>query len=347
MKELAICIPAYNRLDCLIELLITITNQLDNKNRDRIQICISDDCSPNDLEKPVREYLDIFNIEYIFYRNSENIGFDRNVIKSIEISNAKYCWLMGDDDGIPDGKLNIVLDYINKYSDINVFFGNRYVCNRKLRIKLKEKWTKDKNDFIIDFNNDDEVINYFNKLNSTTCLGYLTTLIIKKEVWDSIKETEYTPYLKTIYIQVAKYMLMLYKKYKLFRISDYIALSRFGNDNFFYSLKQRIFMDLYGFLQLSDIFCDNLKIKDSFLGIVRRHYNNIFLNAMSFTAALNEDEIEIIRKIGYTKKQIKIFIKRNRIKAFFCFLISVIKTIFTDFYWFYKTCFVTIQKLLP
>jgi len=345
MKDLAICVPAYNRVDALIDLLRTVVNQLDDSNKSRIQICVSDDCSPNNLEAPSKEFMTDYDVEYVFHRNSENLGADKNFLMSANIANAKYCWLMGDDDGIPPGKLNLILDYIDKHPDVNVFFGNRYVCNKNLKIKLKEEWTRDKEDFLVDFTKESEIKNYFDKLNSTTCLGFISVLIVKKEAWDSVKEEEYLPYIETIYIQVAKYLQMIYKKDKLYRIVDYIALSRFGNDNFYGSLKQRIFMDFYGFLQLSHIFDDNDVLKDSFLGIVRRHFNNVFLYAMSYTAGLNDDEIDVLRKIGYSQKQISIFVKRCKFRAFCGFAFSVIKTIFTDFRWFRKTCFVTFQKL--
>lgn len=343
MKDIAFCIPAYNRYDCLIELFNSIIKQVNDLNRNRIQICVSDDCSPNSLE-PTIEYMKQYNIEYIYHRNEENLGADRNFLKSAEIATAKYCWMMGDDDGITDGALDLILHYIKKYPDINVFFGNRYVCNRKLKPFMKESWTRNKKDFIVDFTNDRQIKKYFDKLNSTTCLGYLTTLIVKKEAWDAVKD--YEPYIGTIYIQVAKYLLMLYKKDKMFCISSCIALSRFGNDNFYSNLKQRIFMDYYGFLRLAEIFNDNKQLKNSFLGIVRRHYNNIFLNAMSYTTTLNKKDLNVLRKVGYTNKQISIFIYRNRFRAGCCFLGNIIKSIFVDFKWFYKTCFVTIQKIL-
>jgi len=346
MKDLAICIPAYNRIGCLLDLLKTVVNQINSSNNKNIQVCISDDCSPNNLEVPIKTFMENHNVEYIYWRNETNLGADKNFLKSVEISNARYCWLLGDDDGIPDGKIDLILQYINNYPDINVFFGNRYICNRKLQIRLKEKWTKNKNDFFVDFTNKEKIIEYFDQLNSTTCLGYLSTLIVKKESWNQIKKDEYEPFIGTIYIQVAMYLLMLYKKDKLFRITDYIALSRFGYDNFFYSLKQRIFMDYYGFLRVSTIFANDKEIYDSFIGIIRRHYNNIFLYAMSYTAELKSSEIEILRKICYSEKQINIFTNRNKTKAFFGFIFSVIKSIFIDFYWFYKTIFVIFQKLL-
>ena len=346
MKDLAICIPAYNRKECLIELLSTIVTQLTDDNRHRIQICVSDDCSPTDLGGPSKDFMENYDVEYIFYRNPQNIAVDRNFLKSAEISDAKYCWLVGDDDGIPPGKIDVVLKCIDENPTIDVFFGNRYICDRNLKIRFEERWTNEKSDFCVDFTKDDEIEAYFDRLTSTTALGYLTTLIVKKEVWDSVTADDYEPYIGTIYIQVSKYIMMLYGKGKLYRITDFIALSRFGYDNFFSSLKQRVFMDFDGFLRLAAIFENNQKLKGSFLGIVRRHYNNIFLHAMSYSAPLSTEEIEKLKKLGYSKKQLGFFEKRSRFKSLFSFGAGVIKTIFVDFWWFRKTCMITMQKFI-
>jgi len=346
MKDLAICIPTYNRIDYLIELMQTITTQLDDKNISKIQICVSDNCSEIAIDEPIRNFLSNYDVEYIYHRNEQNIGADRNFLKCVEIATAKYCWLIGDDDGITHGAINTVLNLIANNPDIDVFFGNRYICNRNLKITFKERWTNDKDDFCVDFNDEKDITKYFDQLKSTTSIGYMSTLIVKKEAWDNVTENEYQEYLGTNYIQVAKYLLMLYNKGKLYRIADYITLSRFGSDSFFSSLKQRIYVDYNGFLKISNIFADNPTLADSFLGIVRRHFNNVFLYAMSYTANLESEDIAIIEKIGYTKKQIKICTNQNKAKLFLGFLANIIKMIFTDFRLFYRTTFITAQKVL-
>ena len=346
MKDLAICIPTYNRIDYLVELMQTITSQLDDNNTNKIQICVSDNCSEIAIDEPLRNLLSSYDIEYIYHRNEQNIGADRNFLKCVEIANAKYCWLIGDDDGIAPGAINTMLDRIANHPDIDVFFGNRYICNRNLKISFKERWTNDKEDFCVDFNEEKEIAKYFDQLRSTTSLGYMSTLIVKKEAWDNVNESEYQEYLGTNYIQMAKYLLMLYKKGKLYRIADYITLSRFGSDSFFSSLQQRIYVDYNGFLKISDIFADNSTVANSFLGIVRRHFNNVFLYAMSYTTELKDDDIVVLEKIGYTKKQIEICTTRNKAKLFLGFLMNIIKMIFTDFRLFYRTTFITAQKVL-
>ena len=73
-KELSICIPNYDRVDQLKRLLDeTIRQIMEGGFTEQVQICISDDCSPEDPGEMVKsiqyEYADI-DIRYA--RNEEN-----------------------------------------------------------------------------------------------------------------------------------------------------------------------------------------------------------------------------------------------------------------------------------
>jgi abequosyltransferase len=341
-KKLAICIPTYNRPNYLLKLLETICMQLNAKNKDKIQICISDNNSEEDYSIII-DYMERHSVEFIYKKSEQNYGADANFLKAIDIANAEYCWLAGDDDGIAPNAIDTVLDYIERNPHISVFWGNRIICNKTLTPFLKERWTKEKTNFVVDFQNDEQIINYFNMLNSTTSLGYLTSLIIKKDEWNS-ELTNCKKYMGTVYIHVAQYLSMLYGKGKMLCIHDYIALSRFGNDGFYKNLKQRIFLDYYGFLAITDIFKSSPKIVESIKGIVKRHYNCIFLCAMAYTCTLDEKELEILKRIGYSKKELKIFSKCKPLILYYLG-VSILKYSFTDFKWFIKTCFITLQKI--
>lgn len=282
-------------------------------------------------------------VEFIYVKADKNYGADINFLKSVEIANAEYCWLAGDDDGIAPGGIDIVLDYIDKNRDILVFWGNRIICDKNLKPFQKERWTGNKDDFIVDFKDEDQVADYFDQLNSTTGLGYLTSLIVQKKGWDQEKEN-CEKYIGTIYVQVAQYLSMLKNKGRMLCIHKYIALSRFGNDGFYKNLKQRIFLDYYGFLAITDIFVDSPKIVESMKGIIKRHYNKIFLCAMAYSTKINEKEFETLKNIGYSEKVLKIFYS-SKISALCQLGFEIFKSLFIDFNWFVKTCFITIQKI--
>ncbi len=69
MKQLSICIPTYNRKECLSQCLESIIKQSVFND---IEIIISDNASTDGTFDIIKEYCDKFsNISY--FRNSENI----------------------------------------------------------------------------------------------------------------------------------------------------------------------------------------------------------------------------------------------------------------------------------
>lgn len=342
-KKLAICIPTYNRPQYLREMLETICRQLNKNNKDKLQICVSDNASERDYTEVV-DYMKLQDVEFIYVKADRNYGADINFLKAVEISTAEYCWLAGDDDGIALGGIDTVLGYLEKYPDISVFWGNRIICDSSLKPFMKERWTNEKEDFIVDFRMEKQILEYFNKLNSTTSLGYLTSLIVKKEEWDREKK-QCEIYVGTIYVQVAQYLSMLKDKGKMLCMHEYIALSRFGNDGFYDNLKQRIYMDYNGFLAITDIFKESPGIVESMKGIIRRHYSKIFLCAMAFVSELDEKELQILRRIGYSEKDMKVFSQPHKFLVLLQLGLNILGSMFVDFKWFFKTCFITLQKI--
>lgn len=105
MKILSICIPTYNRKDCLIQCLESIVHQSVFSD---IEIAISDNASSDGTIEMMQEYIQKYpNIRYS--RNDENLGFDRNMLKVVALATGKYCLFIGDDDAFfPDSLANIV-----------------------------------------------------------------------------------------------------------------------------------------------------------------------------------------------------------------------------------------------
>lgn len=111
MKLLSICIPTYNRKDCLIQCLESIVNKQDLSE---IEIVISDNASSDGTNEIMKEYL----IKYpniIYFRNDENIGFDKNVLKVISLASGKYCLFIGDDDAFFDQSLTNTIDILKTW----------------------------------------------------------------------------------------------------------------------------------------------------------------------------------------------------------------------------------------
>ena len=127
-KKLSICIPTYNRCDHLNNCLNSIC--LNNINSSNIEICISDNNSTDKTFDIVSQYKKKFNIKY--NKNSENIGVAKNILKSVDMSTSKFCWIIGDDDLLMNDAIKTVLYLLDKHKKTDYFFINSFHLDSKV-----------------------------------------------------------------------------------------------------------------------------------------------------------------------------------------------------------------------
>ena len=116
---LSICIPSYNRLNCLENCLNSILIASKNVDNFDFEVCVSDNNSAQDPIEIINKYKKNFKIKY--NRNKENIGFALNAIKTVNISTGKYAWLIGNDDLILPNTLNELKTVFRENNDIEFF----------------------------------------------------------------------------------------------------------------------------------------------------------------------------------------------------------------------------------
>lgn len=110
---LSICIPTFNRAEFLKECLASIIPQLNGSIGEKVEVVISDNGSTDHTKKIAEEFLTKYkNIRY--FKNAENIGFDRNVLSAVEKAKGDYCWLLGDDDALFKGSLEYIIPILEK-----------------------------------------------------------------------------------------------------------------------------------------------------------------------------------------------------------------------------------------
>lgn len=114
---LSICIPTFNRADCLNKVLEKLIPVCSGNN---IQIYISDNASPDQTESLSKKFAE--NHDFIHYhRHLENIGSDDNFEFVLKMADTKYRWLMSDTCYIDD-----VADMI---SDLESVDWDAYILN--------------------------------------------------------------------------------------------------------------------------------------------------------------------------------------------------------------------------
>jgi glycosyltransferase involved in cell wall biosynthesis len=107
--QLSICIPTYNRDSLLREALDSLLIQ----DREGLEIVICDNASPDSTLGLVEEYQCKFR-QLSYFRWPENVGVDRNFLKTVEIARGEYCWFLGDDDQLDIEALDHIFTLLDK-----------------------------------------------------------------------------------------------------------------------------------------------------------------------------------------------------------------------------------------
>lgn len=106
---LSICIPTYNRLRYLEDLLQGLLPQ--SERVAGVEVCVSDNRSTDGTA----DYLAGLSSAVLrHWTNERNIGGDRNFLKCIREARGEYVWLVGDDDLVPEGAVEKVLSILRE-----------------------------------------------------------------------------------------------------------------------------------------------------------------------------------------------------------------------------------------
>jgi len=114
---ITIGIPTWNRAKFLKECLDSIIPQVVEFKNGKVEICISDNASIDNTG----EIVDKFKEKYLnlirYRRNKDNLGFDRNLLKVIDMAKGKFIWLFGDDNQMAEGSLARVVKFIKEHDE--------------------------------------------------------------------------------------------------------------------------------------------------------------------------------------------------------------------------------------
>lgn len=106
---LSICIPTYNRAECLRQILDKMIPVCKENN---ILIYISDNASPDNTEEVGIKYASDYDFIH-YHRHTENIGPDDNFEFVLKMADTKYRWLMSDTCYVDDivDLMEVISDY--------------------------------------------------------------------------------------------------------------------------------------------------------------------------------------------------------------------------------------------
>ena len=262
---LSICIPTYNRAKYLKDALDSILKQINENNKYKVEICISDNASEDNTEELVEEYQKKSPIPIIYHKNEKNMGADYNYLKVVEIANGEYCWLLGSDDIIEEGGIDTVLSETEKNGDVDIFTFDRYAYSRDLKIKKIKKNYKPKIKNLessIVFQNMYEILNH-----TAINFGYISVIVINRKKWLSVKG--YKKWIGSAYVHVYIIYSIIKQGSIVKFVNKHLVGWRSDNDSFLNELKEygRFKIDLYYIYIAEDVFgrnsreCDIIKKK--------------------------------------------------------------------------------------
>ncbi len=117
----SICIPEYNRFDFLMVSLKSLKAQ----TYQGFEVCISDDCSPENKHVEIVSYLEENKLAYCFKRQEKNLRYDGNLRAAISMAAGKFCFLLGNDDELLNANvLQDIHDFITNSNYYGVLLVN-------------------------------------------------------------------------------------------------------------------------------------------------------------------------------------------------------------------------------
>lgn len=249
--KLSICIPTYNRAKFLSDLLDSIVKQIDDNNKNVIEVVISDNASKDNTEEVIESYRSkIPNLTY--FKWDENKGADRNFIKVVELAKGEYCWLMGSDDVIEEGGINYVLDFLEKNKNISGISIPRNKYDFELKYKIEDKRHMFefylKEDSVL---KDKELIFYYFFL----YFGYISGQVVNRNLWNQVLEEskELIDNYFNAYVHVYLISKMILKNPLWGYINKRLVGCRSDNDSFLSELGylKRMYIDIIGYEKIS------------------------------------------------------------------------------------------------
>ncbi|MBE9546121.1 MAG: glycosyltransferase family 2 protein [Proteobacteria bacterium] len=213
---LGICIPTYKRPG---QLLACVQSIVRSAGKRIIPVFISDDSTDDTnvatIEQLIASYPHIFH-----FRNPENLGIDRNILRSVDICSCRYAWLLGEDDRLLPGAVSSVLDVL-KREDPRFLYVNYRSVDASMKIVLKDRSlplmradTMEASEFLA---------------RDAWSMGFIGSCVIRTEYWRAIKPDRY---IGTYFAHVGRVMEYL-KGQSLFRIADPLVLNRCGSPGTF------------------------------------------------------------------------------------------------------------------
>jgi glycosyltransferase involved in cell wall biosynthesis len=184
-----------------------------------IPVYISDDSTDDTNVEIIRQIISSYP-HIIHSQNSENLGIDRNILKSVDICSCQYAWILGEDDRLLPNAVSYVRDVLERKNPPFLYVNYKSI-DASMKIVLKER--------SLPLTQDDTIESSAFLTKDAWSMGFIGSCIVRTEYWHAIKPDRY---IGTYFAHVGRIMEYLKGK-SLFRIADPLVLNRCGSPGTF------------------------------------------------------------------------------------------------------------------
>jgi glycosyltransferase involved in cell wall biosynthesis len=129
---ISVCIPTYNRPESLLNCL----NSLSLQTKKNFEVCISDNCSTENIKKLIKPYKK--KLKFKYNQNKKNLGAALNFLKVASMAKGDFIWFIGDDDLLVNNAIEKLSYIINKNKNCDFFWVNSYYLNSEYLKKFSK-----------------------------------------------------------------------------------------------------------------------------------------------------------------------------------------------------------------
>jgi glycosyltransferase involved in cell wall biosynthesis len=187
MTKLSICIPTFNRTECLNNCLNSISIAKKKYNFD-FEVCISDNCSKQNIKVLIDRYSSSLDIK--FNKNSSNLGLGVNILKAVSLAKGEYVWILGNDDLLLPNTFFYLDKIFNENINVNFFYINSFHLDSSFVLAGQQPFnTKNLPNKMKKFSNYPKSFqsNFFDLVNYNVSFDFMLGMflvIFKKKNWD-------------------------------------------------------------------------------------------------------------------------------------------------------------------
>jgi glycosyltransferase involved in cell wall biosynthesis len=184
-RILSIVIPTFNRSIHLDKQLTWASDNIGSK-WNQIELIVIDNASNDSTPKVCKKWKEKLNENIQIYRNDENIGVMKNILRSISYAKADFVWVVGDDDPIRANAIDLVLKEIYLHPSSNLIHINHRCVDSVGNVIVQQYYNRGQ-DFYVENGVSIEVNNLLRNTHTGGIMFITACVLNRKKALEFIK----------------------------------------------------------------------------------------------------------------------------------------------------------------